>query len=89
MSLAQKSSPPDENVPADSSVEMSWKTFSGGEEDFYWGLLVVRAELDGVTMSKTALAHYFRLHLHRGISYLASSTGPQTLEELVSLGIRA
>jgi len=89
MSVAQKSVPPDENIPSDSSVEMTWKTFSGGDEDVYWGLLLVRAEQDGIEMKRTTLVHYFRLHLHRGISYLAGTTGPQNLEELVSLGVRA
>jgi DNA sulfur modification protein DndE len=88
MSIAQKSSPPDENIPSDSSVEMTWKTFTGGDEDFYWGLLLVRAEQDGAGMDKSSLAHYFRLHLHRGISYLAGANGPENLEELISLGVR-
>jgi DNA sulfur modification protein DndE len=89
LSLAQKSTPPDESIPADSSVEMTWKTFSGGDEDLYWGLLLVRAEKDGIPMEKSALAHYFRLHLHRGISYLAGANGPQSLPALISLGVDA
>ena len=86
LSLAQASPPPDENIPSDSSVEMTWKTFSGGAEDLYWGLLLVRAQQDGVPTQKSALSHYFRLHLHRGISYLAGTNGPQNLEDLVRLG---
>jgi len=85
LSLAQESKPPDENIPADSSVEMTWKTFTGGLEGLYWGLLLTRASKDGVPMDKTALNHYFRLHLHRGISYLAGANGPQNLEELILL----
>ena len=87
MSIARKTPPPNETIPADSSVEMTWKTFSGGDEDFYWGLLMFRAEQDDIKMNKNALAHYFRLHLHRGISYLAGSNGPQNLEKLVALGL--
>lgn len=86
LSIAQATVPPDENIPADSSVEMTWKTFSGGAEDLYWGLLLVRADQDGVPIEKTSLSHYFRLHLHRGVSYLAGMNGPQNLEELVLLG---
>ena len=86
LSLAQASLPPDENIPSDSAVEMTWKTFSGGAESLYWGLLLVRAEQDGVPMEKSALSHYFRLHLHRGISYLAGTNGPQNLEALVRRG---
>ena len=87
MSIARKTPPPNETIPADSSVEMTWKTFSGGDEDFYWGLLMFRAEQDNIKINKNSLAHYFRLHLHRGISYLAGSSGPQNLEKLVALGL--
>jgi len=87
LSLEQKSCPPDETIPSDSSVEMTWKTFTGGDDALYWGLLVARAEIDKVPMEKAALAHYFRLHLHRGISYLAGANGPQNLEALVGLGL--
>lgn len=85
LSLAQATRPPDENIPADSSVEMTWKTFSGGAEGVYWGMLLVRAEQDGVPLDKAALNHYFRLHLHRGISYLSGANGPQDLEGLIKL----
>ena len=86
LSLAQETSPPDENIPADSSVEMTWKTFTGGAEDLYWGLLLVRAQQDSVPTEKSAISHYFRLHLHRGISYLAGANGPENLESLIRLG---
>jgi DNA sulfur modification protein DndE len=89
LSLAQETRPPDENIPADSTVEMTWKTFSGGDEALYWGLLLARAEQDGVAIEKQALSHYFRLHLHRGISYLAGSNGPQSIEDLVGLSVSA
>lgn len=89
LSIGQPTKPPDENIPADSSVEMTWKTFSGGDDDLYWGLLLVRAEQDGIAMEKQALGHYFRLHLHRGISYLAGSNGPQSIEGLVQTALAA
>ena len=89
LSVGQPTKPPDENIPADSSVEMTWKTFSGGDDDLYWGLLLVRAEQDGIAMEKQALGHYFRLHLHRGISYLAGSNGPQSIEGLVQIALAA
>ena len=70
LSLAEASVPPHEDIPADSSVEMSWKTFAGRHENVYWALLVTRAQQDGVELSDESLNAYFRLHLHRGISYL-------------------
>ena len=70
LSLAEKSAPPHENIPSDSPVEMSWKTFAGRHEDVYWALLVARAQQDGVDLNDESLNAHFRLHLHRGISYL-------------------
>jgi len=70
LSLAEKSVPPHENIPADSSVEMTWKTFAGRHENVYWALLIARAQSDGIGLTKDDLNRYFRLHLHRGISYL-------------------
>jgi len=87
LSLAQESAPPDENIPSDSTVEMTWKTFGGPQDALYWGMLLVRAEGDGIAMDRGALNHYFRLHLHRGISYLAGANGPQSLEDLTALSL--
>ena len=72
LSLGEKSVPPPENIPSDSSVEMTWGTFAGRHENVYWALLITRAQKDGVELSEDSLNNYFRLHLHRGISYLHS-----------------
>jgi len=72
LSMEEKAIPPPENIPADSPVEMNWSTFAGRYENVYWTLLVTRAKRDGVELSEDALNSYFRLHLHRGISYLHS-----------------
>ena len=74
LSLAEPSTPPDEDIPSDSSVEMTWKTFGGPHADIYLALLRQRAHQDNITISAEEESHYFRLHLHRGISYLASTT---------------
>jgi len=88
LSIRENSRPPEESIPADSSIEMSWRTFTGGEDDIYWAILIVRAEEDKIDMRKEALAHYFRLHLHRGISYLTGLHGPADLAELIRLAVR-
>jgi DNA sulfur modification protein DndE len=84
LSLAEKSVPPHESVPSDSSVEMSWKTFAGRHEHVYWALLIARSRIDGVDQTDDAINSYFRLHLHRGISYLQNRvTGP--IDDLLRL----
>ena len=85
LSLAEKSAPPEETIPSDSSVEMTWKTFTGGREEIYWGLLLVRARRDGIRLEREALGKYFRLHLHRGISYLNGSPSLRTIDSLARL----
>lgn len=73
LSLAEPSVLPDEDIPSDSSVEMTWKTFGGPHADLYLALLRQRAHQDNVTISAEEEPQYFRQHLHRGISYLTSS----------------
>jgi DNA sulfur modification protein DndE len=87
LSLSEPSVPPKEDIPSDSSVEMSWRVFSGGAEEVYWGLLVVRAKRDRVSLERESLVTYFRLHLHRGISYLNSNTSLRGIEDLGRLAV--
>jgi DNA sulfur modification protein DndE len=69
MSLAEAEKPPAETIPTDSSVEMTWRTFGGANADLYKAILRYRAHKDGI--KEEDLPMYFRLHLHRGISYLS------------------
>lgn len=70
ISLAEETKPPHEVIPFDSSVEMTWKTFTGGLENEYLALVLQRALDDNISGEKDAINQYFRLHLHRGISYM-------------------
>lgn len=85
VSLAEPSVPPHEDIPADSSVEMTWRTFTGGHEGVYWALLLSRAKKDGVPLLRDRLTEHFRLHLHRGISYLNSNTKVRDVADLLRL----
>ncbi len=78
-SLAEPSIPPDADHPADSNVELDWKTFGGEYADVYWALLGERCKGDGLGTGNGPLSHQFRLHLHRGIAYLASSSVVETV----------
>lgn len=87
LSLAETTVPPDENIPSDSPIEMDWKTFSGGREQLYWSLLVLRARRDELPLDKDALAKYFRLHLHRGISYLNGSSASKSIDGMARFAL--
>ena len=71
-SLAEPSVPPPAKIPADSNVEMSWRVFGGRHHEVYLALLKERCLRDSLSTEDEVLASQFRLHLHRGIAYLAS-----------------
>lgn len=83
-SLSEKSEPPNEEIPSDSSIEMTWKTFTGGEE-MYLALIQLRASKAGIPLQKEQVNKYFRLHLHRGISYLVGNPKMNKIEDLIRL----
>lgn len=72
VSLAEPTPPSPVAVPADSSVEMTWKVFGGPNQEIYLALIKERCRRDGHPLDQETLAAQFRLHLHRGISYLAA-----------------
>lgn len=80
--LRQASSPTPVEIPADSNVEMTWQVFGGESQELYMALLKERCERDGLGTSDELLLRQFRLHLHRGISYLAT---PQAIRSIVDL----
>jgi DNA sulfur modification protein DndE len=82
-SLAEPTPPSPVPIPADSSVEMTWKVFGGANADVYWALLRQRAHADGQALDEDSLQKLFRLHLHRGISYLVGEKTLVSIEALV------
>jgi DNA sulfur modification protein DndE len=86
-SLADAEPPTVVRIPADSSVEMTWKVFGGTQEQLYLALLRQRCLIDGVGLDDEVLAQQFRLHLHRGIGLLFGNPGLQTIADLVGLAI--
>ncbi|MEW8029560.1 MAG: DNA sulfur modification protein DndE [Candidatus Thiodiazotropha sp.] len=87
VSFAEQSVPPLSKIPADSNVEMSWKVFGGRYADLYMVLLKERCIRDGLGTDSETLALQFRLHLHRGISYLAGNRKLRNISDLVALPV--
>lgn len=87
ISLAERSVPPPAKIPADSNVEMSWRVFGGRYADLYLALLKERCLLDSLGTEPETLAQQFRLHLHRGISYLASNKQLRKIQDLISQAV--
>lgn len=84
-SLAEQTEPAPARHPADSNVEMSWRTFAGPHGDLYMALIKERCLSDGLDVTDDTVAQQFRLHLHRGIAYLASDRSMRTIEALTTL----
>lgn len=85
LSIKQSSPPTPVDVPADSNVEMTWQVFGGEAHELYLALLKERCVRDGLGTSDDVLARQFRLHLHRGISYLATPHAIKSIGDLVRL----
>src|ERR1700756_4378025 len=85
LSLRQPAPPTPVEIPADSNVEMSWQVFGGEAQELYLALLKERCERDGLGGGDEVLARQFRLHLHRGISYLAAPHVVRSIADLVRL----
>jgi DNA sulfur modification protein DndE len=88
LSLSQATPPTPLEIRADSNVEMTWSTFGGDAQELYLALLKERCRRDGLEASDEVLSRQFRLHLHRGISYLASPQSIGSIADLVRLALR-
>ena len=87
VSLAEPSVPPSKRIPADSNVEMTWRVFGGGLGDLYLAMVKERCAHDGMGTDGDTVGWQFRLHLHRGIAYLAANRKLRGIEDLVALAL--
>ena len=87
LSLAEEGAPPETDIPLDSNVEMTWRVFGGHRADLYMAILKERLCRDGLPLNPETVSRQFRLHLHRGISYLADGSKIRGVDDLVSLTI--
>ncbi len=86
-SLAEPSIPSPIPIPLDSNVEMTWQVFGGEMADIFTIALKQRCQQDGLGTDPETLATQFRLHLHRGIGYLAGDQNIKGIEHLIDLAI--
>jgi len=87
--LAEATPPTPVEVPADSNVEMSWLVFGGEQHELYLALLKARCVRDGLDTGDETLMRQFRLHLHRGIGYLAAPNRIRGIADLVATAVQA
>ena len=71
-SLKEVDPPTQVVLGSESNVEMSWRTFAGDTGYLYYDLVRLYCELHSLPTDEVSVDSQFRLHLHRGISYLAA-----------------
>jgi DNA sulfur modification protein DndE len=86
-SLAEPSIPSPVPIPSDSNVELSWDVFGGDMADILIIALKQRCHNDNLGTEKDTLAKQFRLHLHRGIGYLAGDPNIKKIENLIAIAL--
>ncbi len=73
MSLADPTVPPKEDIPSDSNVEMTWKTFAGEYADVYLTLLKEAYRKFAISSGEIDLLTLLKIHLNRGISLVTKN----------------
>lgn len=87
-SLSEDTMPTEMEIQADSNVEISWHTFAGENHEIYDALIRARCIMDGLPTDEETLAKYFKLHLNRGISYLAGTNVIKSIDDLINLALQ-
>lgn len=86
-SLAEATPPSPVPIPADSNVEMTWQIFGGEVAALLLIALKQRCHNDGLPTDQETLATQFRLHLHRGIGYLAGDPTIKTIDQFLEKAV--
>ena len=86
-SLAESSTPAPIPVSKNSNVELTWEVFGGEIADILLIALKQRCHQDGLGTESETLKQQFRLHLHRGIGYLAGDGNLKNIEDLIALAV--
>ncbi|RYE83123.1 MAG: DNA sulfur modification protein DndE [Hyphomicrobiales bacterium] len=71
-SLAEPTRPPMRLFKGEAAVEIAWRVFGGPHHELYLALLKQRCLRDNLPIDDTTLHEQFRLHVHRGLGYLAA-----------------
>ncbi|MDM9382519.1 DNA sulfur modification protein DndE [Chlorogloeopsis sp. ULAP01] len=87
-SLAEPTPPSPVPISHHSNVEMSWRVFGGEMSDILLLALKQRCHNDNLGTDIETLVTQFRLHLHRGIGYLAGDPNIKKIEDLIELAAK-
>lgn len=85
LSLAEEIHPPKIRIPADSFIEMNWKTFAGEHSSVYEALLIDRTIKEYGDTKNGNLLKCLRAHVTRGISYLTARSEVKDIAGLLGI----
>jgi DNA sulfur modification protein DndE len=88
-SLAEPTPPSPVAIPTDSNVEMTWQVFGGAIANLLIIALKQRCHNDGLSIDQETLATQFRLHLHRGIGYLAGDPTTKAIDHWIEKAVES
>ena len=86
--MSENTIPTDFELPADSNLEMSWLTFAGENHEIYEALVRAWCIRNEIPTDDEMLSKYFKLHLNRGISYLAGTGVIKSVDDLVNIATK-
>lgn len=84
ISVAEATKPHAFRGESDYPIEMTWRTFAGEHEGVYMALLRERCRSDGIELTDENLYTQLKLHVHRGISYLAGDTEIRSIGQFIA-----
>ncbi len=70
LSLAEDTTPPYEEIPSNSNVEMSWKVFAGEYADIYLAVLREAYKKQSAQLKGVHFGEFVKLHINRGMAKL-------------------
>lgn len=83
ISLAEETRPPRSAFRGDTAVEMTWRVFGGARHNIYLALIKNRCLADGIEITEQSLNEELRLHVHRGLGYLAADKDLRSIDKLL------
>jgi DNA sulfur modification protein DndE len=66
---------------------MSWDVFGGRDGEILFGLVKQRCLEEGLSLDEEAVAQQLRLHVHRGLAYLAGDRRLRSITDLVKRAV--
>lgn len=83
VSLADPTPPREQIQITSTAIEMTWHTFAGEYADTYLAVLKQRCRIDGLEITEKMLNEQLKLHVHRGIGYLAGDPNLKSIADLI------